>query len=279
MGPKRSEDNDDDIKLILKSLKETEKKMMDSLDSKYKSLLTSIMENKDAIEAAATNAYEAKQLADSNRAAINELQMKVAKLETTNGGLEKVLEAQCQQMDKQVIQIHVLQTRLEDQTCRNSRTSVLIRGIPEENPGKESWDQTRELVCKKFSEHYGLTKQEVDEMIERVHRGKPSRNENKHGGRIIHAKFYDWNDCEKVKKLAIKYSKRSGIFVDQRYGPNTTWRRDRAMIARKELKDAGSIVAGYVAYPAKLFVKRKDDEKYVMHDDYSKLDVPLELGL
>ena len=76
-------------------------------------------------------------------------------------------------------------------------------------------------------------------------------------------------------QLMRKHGKGSNIFIDQRYGPDTTWRQNKALEARKELKMKGEIVAGFVRYPAKLMVKYDAREKkYTLYDDYSKLVVP-----
>ena len=72
-----------------------------------------------------------------------------------------------------------------------------------------------------------------------------------------------------------KHGKNKGIYVDQRFGPNTTWRRNQALIARKNLKTRGEIVGGFLRYPAKLFVKRQGAQTYTLEEDFSGIDVPL----
>ena len=52
------------------------------------------------------------------------------------------------------------------------------------------------------------------------------------------------------------------------------------MEMRKNLKSSGSIGAGYVKFPAKLYVKKDPhdkDEQYVLKQDFSNIPVPLEL--
>ena len=74
-------------------------------------------------------------------------------------------------------------------------------GIPPTNDD-EKWFETRSAVCKAFSKAFGLEKKEVDKMIERVHRGKMTVDDEQTGNKktiqspTIHAQFYDWNDCE-----------------------------------------------------------------------------------
>ena len=81
-----------------------------------------------------------------------------------------------------------------------------------------------------------------------------------------------------LKNRMWKDGKDSNIYIEQRYGPDTQYRRDKAMELRKQLKAAGRIGAGYVQYPAKLMVKqdpRDKNEKYKLHQDFLGIQVPL----
>ena len=42
---------------------------------------------------------------------------------------------------------------------------------------------------------------------------------------------------------------------------------------RKELKSQGKIVGGYVAFPAKLMIKKTLQSKYELAHDFSNIDV------
>ena len=156
----------------------------------------------------------------------------------------------------------------------NSRKSLTIRGIPEKEGG-ESWDETRKVVCEKLAEYTGDDPRTMSQNIERIHRG--SGRPDRKGHRVVHALFFDWNDSEHLKREFFKHGKGSNIFIDQRYGPNTSFRRNKALERRKELKGNGTIQSGYVAYPAKLLVKYKTtDKKYTLHEDFSNLPIPVE---
>ena len=79
-------------------------------------------------------------------------------------------------------------------------------------------------------------------MIERVHRGSRRPNENNDRPNnnddrppVIHARFFNWNHVENLKNFMWKHGKDSGIYVDQRFGPNTTYRRNKALAARCQL--------------------------------------------
>ena len=86
-----------------------------------------------------------------------------------------------------------------------------------------------------------------------VDRGN-QRNNNDRRPRVIHARLYDWNNVELLKNRMWKDGKNSNIYVEQGYGPDTQFRRNKALEVRKNLKAAGTIGAGFVQYPAKLLV-------------------------
>ena len=205
-----------------------------------------------------------KEVADASMKKADLNEEKIVNLSDKVLNLEKIVATQA-------IQIKVLQTRQEDQTCRNARNSVIIRGVEEEE--NEKWEDTRRIVCDTMAAKLDLQPNQLSGMIERIHRGKPPKND---GPRVIHARFFNWNHVETVKDKWWTNGKGTGIFVDQRYGPDTTFRRNKALAVRKELKTGGEIVGGYVKYPAKLFVKyRKTDKKYQLLDDFSNIPVPL----
>ena len=49
-------------------------------------------------------------------------------------------------------------------------------------------------------------------------------------------------------------SKGSRVHIEQKYGPLTSWHRNKALAVRKSLKAENKITKAYVAYPAKLMV-------------------------
>ena len=69
------------------------------------------------------------------------------------------------------------------------------------------------------------------------------------------------------------------IAAEQKYGPLTSKRRQLAFQLRRQLLDAGTIVSGYVDFPAKLMVNfpgevRGDNKKlYKLHENFSKHQV------
>ena len=140
---------------------------------------------------------------------------------------------------------------------------------------------TRHNLCQALAPVLEKDPDDINNMIERVHRGRARPNQNGETDddnkcRIIHCCFFDWNDSEFIKTMAIKNGRNSNIYVEQRYGPDTTYRRNLAKEQRKKLKADNTIVGGFVKFPAKLFVKYDRSAKhYSFHSDFSNIPVPL----
>ena len=116
----------------------------------------------------------------------------------------------------------------------------------------------------------------MSKCIERVHRGKPLDPDLKKTHRDVHLLFFDWNDSQMILRNFLKYGRGKGIFIEQRYGPDTTARRNLAMKERRTLLDSKTIAQGFVQFPAQLMVKYKEDDKdFVKKQDFSHVDVPI----
>ena len=256
-----------DLNSLLKEMRLMEGRLRTHIDSKFEILERSIRDNANLINQVQQSADNALTLANNNRTEITTLISRV-------NDLEKLCSLQ-------TVQLRVLDTRLTDQTDRNSRNSLIIRGIAEQ--GKESWEDTRKVLCETLAPIVKIDANNISQMIERVHRGSRRPNENNDRPNnnndrppVIHARFFNWNHVENLKNLMWEHGKDSGIYIDQRFGPNTTYRRNKALAARRQLLTNGEIAGGFLRYPAKLFIKRhKEDYKYILHNDYSKIPVPL----
>ena len=148
---------------LQKSIADSEKSIRDDLGGKFNTLMLKVDENKAAIKVVNVCANHANAQSKDNANSIAELQERVSRLEQ-----EK--KTMSDNQDTQAVQIATLQSRLEDQTCRNARKSLIIRGIAKRNES-EKWHETRTAVCEAFNKAFGLTKKEVNNMIERIHRG------------------------------------------------------------------------------------------------------------
>ena len=67
--------------------------------------------------------------------------------------------------------------------------------------------------------------------------------------------------------------------AEQKYGPLTSKRRQKAYLERKQLKESGVIASGYVDFPAKLMVNlpgdvdRENKKIYKLHTNFSRYPV------
>ena len=186
---------------------------------------------------------------------------------------------------------HSLEERIEDRTNRQLRKTLVFRGIPEQpstatdgaetaTHKTESWQETKDLLADQISEICALPKPDAAAMLERAHRSAPNPRYKGTAPRPIYVALFDWNQSqlciEKFRQHNIT-NKNSKISCEQKYGPITTQRRNQAMMMRKELKDSGEIVAGYVAFPARLMAKtsHREGAKYTMVRDFSREPVTL----
>ena len=159
--------------------------------------------------------------------------------------------------------------RLEDQTNRQMRKTLVFTNIAEGNEEEKDVTSLLQNVISKVSKGKMVN---AKEYIERAHRGKKKRN-GKGGPRPIYAAVDDWRHSEAIKGFFLDRQNDSGIYCDQMYGPRTTWRRSQALRERKELKQQRKITKGYVAFPARLMVLKPGEDKYILWKDYSNLPV------
>ena len=67
--------------------------------------------------------------------------------------------------------------------------------------------------------------------------------------------------------------KQKGVFVDYKYGPLTTLRRNLALKRRRELLNSGELSKAHVAYPARLMGLKGNEKKYKLIEDFSATPV------
>ena len=279
MPPKKSTNvsiDDSDIKSMLdehlikiqKKIEDSENSVKSYFDGKFRLLDTKISE----LESISINASK---IAKEALSKVNDYERSIEFNDEKTSILKSHTESIDEKFSKWSEQFKILSSRLEDQTNRFSRKTIIIRGVKEAETEK-SWDDTKQLVAEVLRKkcHYDI---DPEEHIERAHRGKkiigkPTRD--------IHACFFDWNDANNVLKGFQKYGykEKDNIFIEQRYGPDTTWRRNKAKLLRKRLISTKKIVSGYVAFPAKLMVKNTKDGKYFVHTDFSNTEITDEVA-
>ena len=212
---------------------------------------------------------------------VKELEEKVAKFEE----LPKVVKP----LENLPLKVDQLIEKVEDRTNRQLRETLVFKNVPEEGRD-ESYAQTKQLLarvistnCPEYTYEFALSQ------IKRAHRER-NRSTDDHrnyraGKRLIFAAFHSWDMCQNVIEIFRQKcieDRSFTIAAEQKYGPLTSRRRQMAFQLRKQLKDSGDIVSGYVAFPAKLMVNapgdvRQDGKKnYRANRDFSKEPVEFE---
>ena len=274
------EEDEIDLRAYIKQLHDkTQTTIADSVvniknyvDQKYTVLKGFIDQNTAEINKVRTVSLETKTSASEILKRVDSLEERVHHLEEVNNELTEELKHSRETEDVQAIQINTLKYRLEDQTNRNCRRTLIVRGIAE--LPNEKWDDTKSLLASNIAKLCKLPQDGMMKAIERAHRSKMRKNDKKAGRRDIHVLFFDWNIAQEVLTEFIKHGRGQDVYIEQRYGPDTTWRRNQAKKERRKLLDEGVITCGFVDFPAILLVKyTEDDTKYTKHKDFSRLEV------
>ena len=170
----------------------------------------------------------------------------------------------CNQMEQMRAIIDELDERVEERTNRSLRQTLIFRGV--KGSPNEKWSVTTDKLANTIAGVLDTSFNDAHEMINRAHRGGKDQ-------RYIYANFFSWLDCEEIVE-AFRNDTTVHVYVDYKYGPKTTFRRNEALALRKQMKADGDIVKGYVKYPAMLMVKYSmSDTKYTMHKNLSKIKV------
>ena len=196
---------------------------LDSLNKKFAGLEVQQSENTDKIAAAV---HETDQLRQENK----DLRGRVNKLE-------------------------LIVTDIAD---RNMRDTIVLQGIPEDALEK-TWEDCAEKVAHWLAANLGGTFKQYNTEIYRCHRG--AHNPNYPGPRQIFCAIR-FRTAEKIRKLFENGKKVRGVSQKDMYSADTTAKRNQAMLYRKQHRDANPQDKLYVAYPAKVMIKRPADTKY-----------------
>ena len=182
---------------------------------------------------------------------IKKLTERISSLENTVSALSKPsdgVNVDCID-DATLARVKNVEEIIEERTNRQLRKTLVVRGIQETESDK-SWQETERLLCDKIAETLHIEPSEAASMIDPCHRrGNPSYYKKANKPRPIFAAMYSWKSCEEI---IWKARSNRTMYVDYKYGPITTKRRNLALQKRRELINSGEIVKGHVAYPARL---------------------------
>ena len=161
-----------------------------------------------------------------------------------------------------------LESKLEDQTNRSLRNTLIIRGL-KEHEIENNCSQTSRKVNEVLSRVLDMPPQHISHMIKRCHRGQKKDDKV----RPIFIKFQSWKDAQFVLTSITRIRTKNRHFefkIDQMYTEDVTDRRNEAMIERRKLlnDNSNAIVKAYVASTAKLMVKEKNSQKYEVYKTF-----------
>ena len=186
---------------------------------------------------------------------IDELMERVGSLENVSKNIQSQSPEGQDSLTKELDRV---KERLEERTNKQLHQTLVIKGVKE--LPKETWEQTKQLLASTISQTVETSYSNAYQLLNRVHRGRPSENPNKRGQRDIYANLFSWSHCEQLvddfRKLNVR---------------GQTNRRIQAVERRKCMKDAGNIVSGYVAYPARLMAKTVGSSEYRMVEGFSSV--------
>ena len=151
-----------------------------------------------------------------------------------------------------------IKEELENRTNRQLRRTLIFKNIPETKED-ESYADVKNLLSDIISSNSDISKVEAYAGIERAHREAKREGGRRTGKRKIFAAFLDWDLPQKILQVFRKKGiedKSFKFYAEQMYGPMTSMRRNLAFKKRRALKDEGTIVSAFVAFPAKLLVNR-----------------------
>ena len=170
--------------------------------------------------------------------------------------------------------VEMLEERLEERTNRQLRKTLVIRDL-QQHEHERTWQDTEKVLAKEIASILSVEQGVAVGMIDRCHRGgNPEYYRKSNKVRPIFAAMHDWKTCEEIIQQA---RRKRTLFVDFKYGPMTTKRRNLALKKRRELLNTGQLVKAHIAYPARLMGKGKGDSKYKEIENFSNVDVRSEI--
>ena len=209
---------------------------VDSLEVAITSLKLDVAEQKERVEAIA------------DKVEVNELGVGTLKAQVEDLQGENV---------KIKIELNRARELIDEQIDRSLRDQLTFYGV-KRGEDERSWSDTTTVLCEWLAKNTDKTADYYDKNIDRCHRG--AFNPEKHGPRPIHCKFR-WRVAEEIRdSLGKKYT--DGVRITDKFSANTQARLNDALMFRKKLREQNSAFKIYVAYPARVMVKRPGSPGY-----------------
>ena len=212
---------------------------VDSLEVAITSLKLDVAEQKERVEAIA------------DKVEVNELGVGTLKAQVEDLQGENV---------KIKIELNRARELIDEQIDRSLRDQLTFYGV-KRGEDERSWSDTTTVLCEWLAKNTDKTADYYDKNIDRCHRG--AFNPEKHGPRPIHW----WRVAEEIRdSLGKKYT--DGVRITDKFSANTQARLNDALMFRKKLREQNTAFKIYVAYPARVMVKRPSSPGYKLEKSF-----------
>ena len=161
-----------------------------------------------------------------------------------------------------------LEDQVEDQTNRNMRSTLIIKGIKEDK-NEKNWDDATNALVRNLTSIFDWDPDILHADIERCHRGRKeaeARNEDNRNQqpRPIYVKFHSWKAAEQIRRKIISANKekRTRIIVSHMFSKKTTKRMNEQLEIRKHLLNENKDWRAVVKFPGILLIKKSGDADF-----------------
>ena len=165
--------------------------------------------------------------------------------------------------------ISQLEEQIEDQINRNTRSTLVIRGIKHKNTEK-TWNDTENVLANTLCSYFGWNKDQLIHDTDRGHRGT-----YKNSNSPIYVKFMSWKVTQSVMTSIISANRagKLNIFASHKYSKRIQDKMNPQLLKRKEFKqdEDKKLWKSYVKIPGVLMVKKPGDQGYQIYDDDNNL--------
>ena len=176
------------------------------------------------------------------------------------------LSKKVEEQDRRIWQ---LEEKIEGQINRNTRSTLVIRGIKHKNIEK-IWNDTEDVLASTLCGYFGWNKDQFIHDTNRDHRGT-----YKNSNSPIYVKFISWKVAQSVMTSIISANRagKLNIFASHKYSKRIQDKMNPQLLKRKEFKqdEDKKLWKSYVKFPGVLMVKKPGDQGYKIYDDNNNL--------
>ena len=164
---------------------------------------------------------------------------------------------------------------IDDLRNRGMRKTLIIKGFPEGVEGKDTWINGRSFLTSFFEKHY-LNEIEIDRVHRSAKKVNPASSQSSTSRKFprpFFAELLTWQDCNEILQKADEIGKKTFTFNGQSYrviieqlvSKKVYEEKQDALQVRKYFLSEHPEWKITVKYPAKLMIKKTQNEHYRRH--------------